>query len=98
MPHADPEPASVREFLKIHTSTVGLSSSAIDKIADVATLRKYSRGEKALVDGEPVPAVALVVSGHFAICRDGECTMLVGGLGPNDLLGLLQLRMGSRRR
>ena len=95
MPLTDLEPASVREYLKIHVSTVGLSSSMIDDIADVATLRKYDRGQRPLVEGESVPAVALVVSGHFAICRDGKCTTFVGGLGPNDLIGLLSVAHGQ---
>ncbi len=86
---------TVKEYLKIHVSTVGVPSAVLDEIAEVATLRRYGRAENALTQGQHVEAVSLVVSGHFAICRDGECTTIVGGLGPNDLLGLLSVAHGQ---
>jgi predicted acylesterase/phospholipase RssA/CRP-like cAMP-binding protein len=86
---------TIKEYLKIHVSTVGVPPSVLDEIAEVATLRKYARAENALTQGQSVDAVSLVVSGHFAICRDDECTNIVGGLGPNDLLGLLSVAHGQ---
>lgn len=84
----------VLEYLKIHVSTVGLSPQVLEEISKVATLRKYKAGETALTQGQQVAAVSLIVSGYFAICRDGECKLSAGSLGPNDLLGLLAVANG----
>ena len=86
---------TIREYLRIHASTVGVAPEAIDAMAKVATLRRYSRAERVLALGQPVEAVSLIVSGRFAMCRDGECTSVVGRLGPNDLIGLLSVAHGQ---
>ena len=85
----------VKEYLRIHVSTLGVSPEVVDAIAEVATLRRYKRGETALTQGQSVEAVRLIVSGHFALCRDGECTLVAGGLGPNDLFGLFSVTYGQ---
>ena len=85
----------VKEYLRIHVSTVGVSPQVVDAIAEVATLRRYARAESAVVQGQSVEVVTLIVSGHFALCRDGECTLVAGGLGPSDLFGLFSVTHGQ---
>ena len=85
----------VKEYLRIHVSTVGVPPEVVDAIAEVATLRRYKRDESALVQGQSVEVVTLIVSGHFALCRDGACTLIAGGLGPNDLFGLFSVTYGQ---
>ena len=85
----------VKEYLRIHVSTVGVSPQVVDAIAEVATLRRYAAAESAQVQGQEVTVVTLIVSGHFALCRDGACTMVAGGLGPNDLFGLFSVTYGQ---
>ena len=85
----------VKEYLRIHISTVGVPSQVVDAIAKVATLRRYAREESAQVQGQSVTAVTLIVSGHFALCRDDACTLVAGGLGPNDLFGLFSVTHGQ---
>ena len=85
----------VKEYLRIHVSTVGVSPEVVDAIAEVATLRRYARDETAFFQGQPVEVVTLIVSGHFALCRDGACTLVAGGLGPNDLFGLFSVTYGQ---
>ena len=85
----------LKEYLRIHVSTVGVPSEVVDAIAEVATLRRYARAETALVQGQEVSVVTLIVSGHFALCRDGECTLVAGRLGPNDLFGLFSVTYGQ---
>ena len=85
----------LKEYLRIHVSTVGVPPQVVDAIAEVATLRRYAREESAIVQGQSVEVVTLVVSGHFALCRDGACTLIAGGLGPNDLFGLFSVTHGQ---
>ena len=85
----------MKEYLRIHVSTLGVAPEAVDAIAEVATLRRYVRDESALVQGQAVSVVTLIVSGHFALCRDGACTLVAGGLGPNDLFGLFSVTYGQ---
>ena len=85
----------LKEYLRIHVSTVGVPPQVVDAIAEVAALRRYARGESAQVQGQSVEVVTLIVSGHFALCRDGECTLIAGGLGPNDLFGLFSVTHGQ---
>ena len=85
----------VKEYLRIHVSTLGVAPEVVDAIAEVATLRRYKRDESALVQGQAVEVVTLIVSGHFALCRDGACTLIAGGLGPNDLFGLFSVTYGQ---
>ena len=86
---------TVKDYLRIHVSTLGVSPQVVDAIAEVATLRRYTREESALVQGQSVSVVTLIVSGHFALCRDGACTLVAGGLGPNDLFGLFSVTYGQ---
>ena len=88
-------PQTVKEYLRIHVSTLGVAPEVVDAIAQVATLRRYARDESALVQGQSVSVVTLIVSGHFALCRDGACTLVAGGLGPNDLFGLFSVTYGQ---
>ena len=85
----------VKEYLRIHVSTLGVAPEIVDAIAEVAALRRYKRGETALLQGQAVEVVTLIVSGHFALCRDGACTLVAGGLGPNDLFGLFSVTYGQ---
>ena len=85
----------LKEYLRIHVSTADVSPQTVDAIAEVATLRRYARGETAQVQGQAVAVLTLIVSGHFALCRDGECTSIAGGLGPNDLFGLFSVTHGQ---
>ena len=93
--NADDTSQEVKEYLRIHVSTLGVSPQVVDAIAEVATLRRYARDESAQVQGQSVEVVTLIVSGHFALCRDGKCTMVAGGLGPNDLFGLFSVTHGQ---
>ena len=93
--NTDDTSLELKEYLRIHVSTVGVSPQVVDAIAEVATLRRYSRSESAIVQGQSVEVVTLIVSGHFALCRDGECTLIAGGLGPNDLFGLFSVTHGQ---
>ena len=93
--NAADSPQTVKEYLRIHVSTLGVAPEAVDAIAEVATLRRYVRDESALVQGQSVSVVTLIVSGHFALCRDGACTLVAGGLGPNDLFGLFSVTYGQ---
>lgn len=93
--NTDGTPQPVKEYLRIHVSTLGVPPQVVDAIAEVATLRRYARAEPAEVQGQPVQAISLIVSGHFALCRNGECTLIAGGLGPDELLGLFSVTHGQ---
>ena len=82
----------VVEFLRIHQCSQGLNSLEMDAISKVALIREYDTGEKALVAGESVQAISLVISGLFELSTvSGESIKAFGSLGPNDQIGTLSI-------
>jgi len=91
--------ATIRQALAGHFLLSQLGEDALDRLADVAHLRRLSRGQVLFVAGEPSDALHVVARGRLRVlvtsARGDE--LVLGLVGPGEAVGDLAMLDGGPR-